>query len=79
MQKPPNPMKSNLVVKFVIKRTGKDLKGFAEYFCPKKQMFVHHSQGHRYGTRAMAQKSLNAALVKNPTLAEYQPEITPVM
>lgn len=61
---------------FVIKRTSNEGLPF-EYFCPKKQIFVHHSKGHRYGTRAMAQKSLNAALAKNPSLAELKPEICP--
>lgn len=62
---------------FVIKRTSKN--GASEYFCPKEQMFVHHSLGHRYGTRAMAQKSLNAALAKNPFLALLKPEIVAVL
>ncbi len=63
---------------FVIRRIAKN-SSFTEYFCPKKQIFVHHSQGHRYGTRAMAQKSLNAALAKNPALAELRPEIVVVL
>lgn len=61
---------------FVIKRTSGGGIPF-EYFCPKKQMFVHHSLGHRYGTRAMAQKSLNAAVAKNPALLALKPEIHP--
>ncbi|MFM7888021.1 MAG: hypothetical protein ACKPCM_15325 [Pseudanabaena sp.] len=63
---------------FVIRRIA-TTSSFTEYFCPKKQMFVHHSKGHRYGTRAMAQKSLNAALAKNPALAALNPEIVPVL
>jgi hypothetical protein len=62
-------MKTMTKPNFVIKcKTG-------EYFHPRKQIFVHHSKGHRYGTRAMAQKSLNAALAKNPALSELNPEI----
>jgi len=49
-----------------------------EFFCNKKQLFVHHSKGKRYGTRAMAQKSLNAALAKNPTLQVLEPEIVAI-
>ncbi len=63
---------------FVIMRTSNKGEPF-EYFCPKKQMFVHHSLGHRYGTRAMAQKSLNAALAKNPALSILKPEICKVI
>ena len=63
---------------FVIKRRSNESAPF-EYFCPKKQTFVHHSKGHRYGTRAMAQKSLNAALAKNPALSELNPEIVPIL
>lgn len=49
------------------------------YFCPKKVGFVDPIYGYRYGTRAMAKKSLNAALAKKPQLADLNPEITVVM
>jgi hypothetical protein len=66
-------MKTMSKPNFVIKcKTG-------EYFHPRKQIFVPHSKGHRYGTRAMAQKSLNAALAKNPSLSELNPEIIPAL
>ena len=49
-----------------------------ECFCPKKQLFIHVSKAHRYGTRAMAVKSLNAALAKNPELSRLDPYIQSV-
>lgn len=44
-------------------------------FCNKKQKFVPHPEGKRYGSRAMAQKSLNTALAKSPSLGMFSPEI----
>ncbi len=58
---------------FVIKaKTG-------EYWQPKKSLFVHRSQGHRYTSRAMAQKSLNSLLAKNPVLAALDPQILTIL
>jgi len=50
-----------------------------EFFCNRKQIFVHCSEGKRYGTRAMAQKSLNAALAKKPALQALEPVIEAVL
>lgn len=50
---------------------------FGHGFDPMLQRFLsfHQGFGYRYGTRTAAQKSLNCAIRKNPSLLDVTPKV----